>query len=191
MKLFLKGARCNSPKCVTVRRPYRPGVLGKMRRRPPSEYGTQLLEKQRLRVFYGLREAQLTKIFGKALSRPGSLRDVVLGALERQLVNVIFRLGLAPSRVTARQWVSHGHFRVNAKKVTIPSYEVKIGDRVSLNPSSRGLLIFGELSDNIKRYEAPDWLFLDKEKLEGEVKSLPQEVELPFDINLVVDYYSK
>ena len=191
VKLFLKGERCSSPKCVMVRRPHRPGEHGKARRRGLSEYGTQLLEKQRIRFSYGLREEQMEKLFKGALGQGGSVGEVIVNALERQLANVVYRLGFASSRIIARQMVGHGHILVNGKKVMAPSYAVKIGDVVSIKPGSRELLIFKELPATLKKYDAPDWLTIDKEKIEGTVKSLPHQVEIPFDINLVVDYYSK
>ncbi len=191
MKLFLKGERCNSPKCAMVRRPTRPGMHGKKRRRAPSEYGGQLLEKQRIKVSYGLREAQLEKIVKKAFKKPDATNEVIVSYLERQLSNVVFRLGMASSRTVARQLISHGHFLVNGRKVTVSSYSVKPGDVISIHPRSRNSLIFNDLSVKLKKYETPEWLFLDKEKIEGKVKSLPRDAEMPFDINLVVDYYSK
>lgn len=190
-KLFLKGERCSSPKCVMVRRPYRPGQHGKAHRRGLSEYGGQLLEKQRIRISYGLREEQLAKIFKEALGQHGSVGELIIADLERQLSNVVFRLGLALSRIIARQLVSHGHILVNGKKITAPSYRVKAGDIISVRPASRELLLFKDLPTTLKKYETPDWLSLDKDKLEGQVKSLPKNVDIPFDINLVVDYYSK
>lgn len=191
MKLFLKGERCSSPKCAMVRRPNRPGIHGSKRRRAISEYGEQLLEKQRIRVNYGLREAQLAKIVKNSLKKTGAISETIINELERQLSNVVFRLGLASSRVIARQLINHGHFLVNGKKVTSPSYFVKAGDMISIKPSSQNLLIFKDLLIKIKKYEPPEWLSLDREKLEGKVISLPKNIEIPFDINLVVDYYSK
>jgi len=191
MKLFLKGERCSSPKCAMVRRPNRPGIHGGKRRRAISEYGEQLLEKQRIRVNYGLREAQLAKIVKNSLKKTGAISETIINELERQLSNAVFRLGLAPSRVIARQLINHGHFLVNGKKVTSPSYFVKAGDIISIKPSSQNLLIFKDLLIKIKKYEPPKWLGLDREKLEGKVISLPKNIEIPFDINLVVDYYSK
>jgi len=191
MKLFLKGERCSSPKCAMVRRPNRPGIHGSKRRRAISEYGEQLLEKQRIRVNYGLREAQLAKIVKNSLKKTGAISETIINELERQLSNMVFRLGLASSRVIARQLINHGHFLVNGKKVTSPSYFVKAGDTISIKPSSQNLLIFKDLLIKIKKYEPPEWLSLDREKLEGKVISLPKNIEIPFDINLVVDYYSK
>jgi small subunit ribosomal protein S4 len=190
-KLFLKAERCSSLKCVTVRRPQRPGVHGKSRGKAKSEYGRQLLEKQRIRASYGLREKQLAKIVEEAMGKTGSVTESLVGLLERQFSNVVFRLGLAPSRIVARQLINHGHFLVNSKKLTVPSYSVRVGDVISINPSSSQLLIFKDLSNKIKKYETPEWLTLEKEKLEGKVKSLPKDAEISFDINLLVDYYSK
>lgn len=193
MKLFLKGDRCNSPKCAMTRRPSRPGVHGAKRRRAPSEFGGQLMEKQRMRASYGLRENQLSEIVAKAMEKKGAggIGDSIIETLERQFANVVFRLGLANSRTIARQLISHGHFFVNKKKIKAPFYPLKVGETVSIAPNSKELLIFKDLSDKLKKYDTPEWLTLDKEKLEGKLLALPKNMELPFDINLVVDYYSK
>ena len=190
-KLFLKGDRCNSPKCVMVRRPYRPGQHGKKRKPAQSEFGGQLMEKQRIKFSYGLREAQLERIFKNALTKSGSIGETIVSTLERQLSNVLYRGGLVASRIIARQLIGHGHIVVNGKKVTISSFQVRPGDVISIKPNSKNHLIFKDLANNIKKYEPPHWLTLDKEKLEIKIKTLPQEVEMPFDINMVVDYYSK
>jgi len=191
MKLFLKGERCNSPKCAMVRRPNRPGMHGGKRRRALSEYGQQLLEKQRIKVSYGLREAQMLKLVKAAMEKSGAISEVIINELERQLFNVIFRLGLTSSRIVARQLINHGHFLVNGKKITSPSYAVKIGDIISIKPSSLTLLIFQDLSNKLKKYDPPEWLVLDKDKNEGRILSMPTDTDMPFDIGLVVDYYSK
>lgn len=190
-KLFLKAGRCNSPKCVTIRRPYRPGLHGKSRRRGLSEFGQQLNEKQKIRFSYGLRESQLKKTFLLASRNPGVTGEVMLELLERRLDNVVFRLGLALSRSIARQLVNHGHIMVNDKKVTIPSYCVRIGDKISIRLQSKDNPVFSGLSASLKKYEPPVWLNIDKEKFEGKVMGKPKEFKLPFDINMVVDYYSK
>jgi small subunit ribosomal protein S4 len=117
--------------------------------------------------------------------------QAVINILEKRLDNVVYRLGLAPSRITARQYISHGHFLVNGKKNTFPSFQVKTGDVISLKPESQNLLIFKDLAATIKKHTPPDWLDLDKEKLEGRIKSLPRPEDTTFDINLVVDYYSR
>ncbi|MBI4159745.1 30S ribosomal protein S4 [Candidatus Wolfebacteria bacterium] len=191
IRLGLKAHRCNSPKCVMIRRPYRPGEHGKARRRAPSEFGSQLSEKQKLMTTYILRDRALEKIFIKALRASGAVGDTVLAFLERRLDNVVFRLGLAPSRIVARQVIGHGHIFVNGKKVTVPSYETKVGDVISIRPLSINLLPFRDLRDTLKKYEPPVWFSFDIENLSGKVLSLPRDIEQPFDINLVVDYYSK
>ena len=189
-KLFLKGERCLSPKCAVVRRPYRPGAHGRDRRRALSEFGQQLQEKQKIRLTYGLKEAQFRRFFKGALKKGGE-SNIILEKLERRLDNVIFRLGFAVSRSIARQTVSHSHILVNNKIVNIPSYEVKIGDIITIKPTSKNLPLFKELSAQLKKYEPPSWLALDKEKLEAKVVSLPSNIQTPFNINLVVEYYSR
>jgi len=191
MKLFLKGDRCSSPKCAMVRRPTRPGIHGAKRRRALSEYGDQLLEKQRVKASYGLREAQLAKIVKSAMKRTGTVSEIIVSELERQLSNVIFRLGLVSSRVIARQLINHGHFLVNNKNVSSPSFAVHVGDVISIKPRSQKLLIFDNLFNKLKKYDPPEWLYLDKDKMEGRVLSVPKDAEMPFDISLVVDSYSK
>ena len=189
-KLFLKGERCLSPKCAMVRRPYRPGVHGKDRRRPISEFGQQLQEKQKIKLSYGLKETQFKHLVKEALKKKGSNINLILEKLERRLDNVIFRLGFSVSRSIARQMVSHNHILVNGRIVNIPSYGVKIGDIISIKPASKNLPLFKELSAQIKKYEPLPWLTLDKEKLEGKIIALPSNIQTPFNINLVVEYYS-
>lgn len=190
-KLFLKAGRCNSPKCVTVRRPQRPGLHGKARRRALSEMGQQLQEKQKIRFSYGIREAQMKKIFLAATKNPGVTGEMIMTLLERRLDNAVFRFGFAPSRSVARQLVSHGHIMVNNRKVTIPSFQVKVNDIISIRPQSKTHPAFNDLSNVIKAYEPPVWLSIDKEKIEGRVVSLPRDLDILFDVNKVVDYYSK
>ena len=190
IKLFLKAHRCNSPKCVMIRRPHRPGLHGKARH-VLSEVGQQLQEKQKIKVSYGLRESQMGRIFQKAVKNPGVTGEMIIQLLERRLDNTVFRLGLAPSRSVARQLVSHGHISVNSRKVTIPSYLVKIGDQISVRPKSRESGSLKGLSEWLKNYQQPVWLKLEKDSGEGRVVALPKDLEVPFDVNMVVDYYSK
>ena len=191
VKLFLKPERCNSPKCVTVRRPQRPGLHGKMFRRQLSEFGSQLKEKQKIRFTYGIRERHFRKIFQSAAKNPGVTGQMIFHILEKRLDNVVYRLGFAASRSVARQLVGHGHIMVNNRKVTIPSFQVKVGEIVSIRPQSREHSVFKDLINNLKKYEPPIWLAMDQEKLQGKVLSEPKDLEIPFDANLVVDYYSK
>lgn len=184
-KLFLKAERCNSPKCVTVRRPYRPGLHGQ-KRHSISEFGKQLREKQRIRISYGLTNRQMQNLFKK---NP----DEVIKILETRLDRVVYLLGLAASIRIARQLVSHGHITVNGRKVTIPSYRVKIGDVVAIKSESRSLRIFEDLPAKLKQYEPPEWLKLDKEKKEGRCAAMPKvgDIIFPFDVDLVVQFYSR
>lgn len=189
IKLAIKGDRCSSPKCALTRKPYRPGQHGKKRKKL-SEYGVQLREKQKVRFSYGLTEKQLEKVFKEAEKRPGVTADEVMAMLESRLDNVIFRLGLAPSRVAAKQFVGHGHFTVNGRKVTVPSYRVKINDKISVKAKSKDQQNFNDLGERLKNFETPSWLSFDKNMLEATVISKPTDVPQPFDINMVVDYYS-
>lgn len=191
VRLFLKADRCNSPKCALARNPSRPGLHGKARRRALSEVGQQLQEKQKVQYSYGIREAFLRKIFEAASKNPGVTGEMVISILERRLDNVVYRSGLTPSRSVARQLISHGHFLVNNKKINISSYSVRVGDVIAIKPQSRNLIVFKDLTENLKKIEPPIWLIVDKEKPEARISSLPKDYEVPFDINMVVDYYSK
>lgn len=191
VKLFLKGERCNSPKCAMIRRPYRPGAHGKRRSGAPSEFKQQLQEKQKIKLTYGIREAQMRRVVAEAAKNLGITGPMIVNFLERRLDNVVYRLGFTPSRSIARQMVNHGHFLVNGRKVTIPSYRVKIDDVVSIRAQSREHPHLKDLAVNLKKVEAPVWLMFDQEKLEGKVIALPKDIETMFDVNLVIDYYSK
>ncbi len=133
----------------------------------------------------------MKKIFIKAAKNPGITGNMILQLLERRLDNVVFRLGLAPSRSVARQLVGHGHIIVNGRKVTAPSFTAAVGDKVSIRPQSKDHPVFKDLASSLKKYEPPVWLSVDREKFEGTVVSLPKDLELSFDVNVVVDYYSK
>jgi small subunit ribosomal protein S4 len=191
-KLFLKGERCSSAKCAAVKRPYRPGEHSKTKRfRKSSEYGRQLGEKQKIRFSYGLKEKELEKYFVLA-DKSGEPTDTALiELLESRLDNVVFRLGFVSSRRIARQLVSHGHIMVNNRRVTVPSISLKAADEVSFRKESADHSLLKDLAGRLKNYQTPVWLKLDKEKLVGEVLSKPKDVEMPFDLNLVVNYYSK
>jgi small subunit ribosomal protein S4 len=186
-KLFLKAIRCASPKCAMIRRPSKPGIHGgKKRRQTGSEYGRQLQEKQKIQFTYGLNNRQMRRLF-----RGKKEANKVLEFLEQRLDNIVFRLGLTGSRIIARQLISHGHFLVNDRKVNIPSYRTRIGDKIVLDSNSRKLKIFEGLDLKLKKSDLPKWLKLDREKLSGELISKPEDINLPFDLNLVVEYYSR
>jgi len=191
-KLFLKAERCNSPKCAMARNPHRPGAHGaSKRRRTSSELARQWQEHQKLRYTYGVKASQLESVVSVASRRASSTSEKIVEFLERRLDNAIYRLGIAPSRGVARQLVAHGHIFVNGRRVSAASYQVKIGDIISVRPQSKELKHVKNVSESLKKYEPPVWLTIDKEKLEGKVVNLPHDVEMPFDLNLVVDYYSK
>lgn len=188
-KLSIRGDRCESPKCALIRKPHKPGQHGKSFSKL-SEFGTQLKEKQKIKFSYGLTDKQLRKIFSVA-SKSNDAIAVITTLLESRLDNVVMRLGLVPSRSIARQMTSHGHFLVNGKRVKTPSYRVKVNDIITIKESAKSNLVFEEIENKLKNYEVPVWLALDKSKLEGKMESLPHGVDFPFNINLVVDYYSK
>ena|SRR3989344_2801570 len=195
VKLSRKGERSSSPKAALIRKPYRPGQHGKRFKSKVSEYGQQLQEKQKIKFSYGVTERQLLRLF-KEVERKSkqehiSAAEAVVSSLERRLDNVIMRLGITEGRNLARQMVSHGHFRVNDRKVKIPSYKVKVGDKISVRPESKGMTYFQELPERLKKFEPPVWLKLDKGLIVGEVVSQPQDTEVPFNVSLVVDFYSK
>jgi small subunit ribosomal protein S4 len=140
IKLFLKGTRCDSPKCAIERRDFAPGMHG-ARRGKPSEYGIRLREKQKLKRFYGVFERQFRRYFSIASRSPENTGEVLLSIMERRLDNIVHRLGWAPSRATARQLVSHGHVQVNGKACDIPSMLVKAGDTLAVKKRPRSLML--------------------------------------------------
>lgn len=191
-KLFLKGARCFSQKCAMVRNPNPPGVHGKSYRGISSEYGIQLKEKQKAKRIYGLNDRQLKKYFNEAAKKKSNIENFLLQILEKRLDNVVYRLGFAPSHSVARQAVSHGHFLVNNKRVKIPSYEIKVGDTITISPRLLDSALYKDLKIALKKYEPPAWLTLDKEKLVGKVIAAPsrESIESSLNMNLLVEYYS-
>ncbi len=190
-RLFLKAHRSSSPKSAMVRRPHRPGLHGKDRRRAPSEYGRQLSEKQKFKFAYGLREAAMRKVFKAASKSPATTGPMIVSLLERRLDNVVYRFGLAPSRSVARQLIGHGHIMLNGRRVTIPSIQVRPKDVITVRVQSKEHPVFKNLNESLKKHQTPTWLTIDPEKWEGIVTSLPKDFDIPFDIALVVDYYSR
>ncbi|KRM89123.1 30S ribosomal protein S4 [Liquorilactobacillus vini DSM 20605] len=174
------------------RRPYAPGDHGQNNRRKLSEYGLQLREKQKLRLMYGLSERQFANLFVRAGKiREGRHGDNFMVLLERRLDNIVYRLGLATTRRQARQLVNHGHITVNGKRVDIPSFEVAVGDVISLRERSKELQVVKDaLEAAVGR---PQYLTFDDNKLEGTLTRLPQRDELEADIDeaLIVEYYNK
>jgi small subunit ribosomal protein S4 len=169
-----------------VRHPYRPGQHGQARH-SMSDYGRQLQEKQKIQLIYGLSNRQMMSMF-----RSSSKEDI-LQKLETRLDRVVFLLGFAKSPRVARQLVSHGHITVNGRKVTIPSYSVKMKDTIAVRAESRSAKIFDDIQLRLKQYTPPEWLKLKAEELKGECMGKPPVagVQLPFDINLVGQFYSR
>jgi len=191
-KLFLKGDRCYSEKCAIARRPYAPGLHGQGRHKL-SEYGLQLREKQKCKRTYGILERQFKRYFEMAERKPGVTGENLLQILESRLDNVVYRLGFASSRAEARQLVRHGHFTVNGKKVSIPSYRVRPGDVVAVKESSRTLNKFVEAAEAMSRRTIPEWLDLNVEAMEGRVLSLPTRDQIDTDVQeqVIVELYSR
>ena len=181
-----------------VKRAYPPGVQGrrasgKKHRRAGSEYGQQLVQKQFIKRMYGVMERQLRKYFNESLFQKGDTRENLIRRLEMRLDNVIFRLGLAKSRASARQMASHGLVLVNGKRVTIPSYQVKAGEVITLKEKTKKSKLTENLAVVLKKYESPSWLFLDKEKIEGKVLSPPGLDDLGdlAPLSLIIQFYSR
>lgn len=191
-KLYLKGARCYTKKCAFERRPTPPGQHG-VRRRKPSEYGIQLREKQKIRRVYSVLERQFQGYFTLAETRPGVTGENLLRLLETRLDNVVFRMGFAASRAQARQLVAHGHFAVNGRPTTVPSFQVQAGDRVEVRETHRSAQPFKLAREAGRGSQAPDWLSVDVDKLSGSVTALPRRDQMPLELNeqLVVEYYSR
>ncbi len=192
MKLYLKGDRCYSDKCAFATKQYAPGQHGQSRKKV-SEYGIQLREKQKVRRIYGVAENQFRLYFDKAERQQGVTGENLLRLLELRLDNTVYRLGMASSRVDARQLVRHGHFTVNGKKVNIPSFLVKPGQVISVKEASRKSPKFEEIAAAIAHRNAPQWLELDKENLVGKVVALPnrEDIDLPINEQLIVELYSR
>lgn len=192
MKLYLKGDRCYSDKCAFVTKQTAPGQHGTSRKKV-SEYGTQLREKQKVKRIYGVSEKQFRIYYAKAARRGGVTGENLLQLLERRLDNVVYRLGMASSRVDARQLVRHGHFTVDGKKVNIPSFLVKEGNVIEIKEGSRKSPKFEAIAAAIAHRNAPSWLDLDKENLVGRVTALPkrEDVDLPINEQLIVELYSR
>ena len=191
-KLFLKGVRCLSGKCALEKRPNVPGQHGAGRKNV-KEYGLQLREKQKAKRYYGVLESQFKGYFEKADKTEGVTGENLLSLLERRLDNVVYRIGLADSRKEARQLVTHGHFRLNGKKVTIPSLIVHAGDVITLREESRSSEKFKNLIEALDTRITPKWIELDKAQVVAKVAALParDDVDFPFEEHLIVELYSK
>ncbi|MGI6175045.1 MAG: 30S ribosomal protein S4 [Christensenellales bacterium] len=189
-KLFLKGDRCYSSKCGMSRgKP--PGQHGQSRKKV-SEYGLQLREKQKAKRAYGLQEAQFRKYFKIAEKQKGVTGENLLRLLETRFDNIVYRLGLAASRAQSRQLITHGHFRINGKKVDIPSVILKVGDMITVKNTSQDRDLFKAVKESEGKL-VPGWLQADPEALTGTVVALPtrDDIDLTIEEHLIVELYSR
>ncbi len=191
MKLMLKGERCKSENCAVEKRPFPPGMRVSKRRRAATEYNLQLREKQKIRRIYGVLESQFEKYFQEATKTTGVTGERLLQILEMRLDNIVYRLGFAPSRSSARQLVLHNHFRVNGKKVNIPSYQLKPNDIIQVREKSKNMESIHNSLKSLR--DIPEWLTVDKVKLEGSVLRVPERNVIPVNVQeqLVVELYSR
>ena len=189
-KLFLKGDRCLSKKCAMERRPVIPGVHPTSRKKP-TEYLTQLREKQKVKRAYGLQEKQFHGYYEEAERMKGKTGENMLALLERRLDNVVYRMGMGSSRAFSRQLVNHGHICVNGRRVTIPSFIVKVGDVITVKENKQKKAPFVAVKET--RVVAPKWLEFNPSKLEGKVTALPQrdDIDLNIEEHLIIELYSK
>lgn len=181
---------------ILQKRSFPPGQHGPTaRRRQVSDYGLQLLEKQKAKYMYGVLERQFRRTFEQAARRSGVTGEYLLSLLERRLDNVVYRLGLATTRAQARQLVNHGHILVDGRKTNIPSYTVKVGQVIAVRTESRRRTYFKNLVDSgeLTKYRAPEWLRLSPAELSGTVLALPRREDAEQGINeqLIVEFYSR
>ena len=191
-KLFLKGDRCYSEKCALTKRGKIPGVHADSRKKI-TEYGLQLREKQKTKRIYGLQEKQFHKYYEEAERIKGVTGSNMLILLEQRLDNVVYRLGLGVSRSQARQFVNHGLITVNGKRVTIPSYQINVGDVVSVKESKQEQVHFAEIKASKKPGNLPQWLDFDPASLTGKVLAKPtrEDIDMNISEHMIVELYSK
>ena len=192
MKLFLKGDRCYMAKCAVEQGKAPPGMHGQ-RRTKISDYGVQLREKQRLRRMYGMQEGQFRRFFEKASRARGITGETLLQMLEMRLDNLVYRMGFAPSRRAARQYVLHGHVLVNDRKNTRPSSVLREGDVIKVSDRSQSKAYAGQFIENAESRGIAPWLSVNKESLSGEVRHTPSREEIAPVVReqLIVELYSK
>ncbi|MDD2352163.1 MAG: 30S ribosomal protein S4 [Candidatus Caldatribacteriota bacterium] len=193
-KLFLKGERCYTEKCAVEKRENAPGKSSQSRRvRKLSNYAIQLKEKQKMKDMYGLLEKQFSNLFEKAEKKHGVTGENFIQFLERRLDNIVYRLGFANSRAKARQLVRHSHILVNGKKVNIPSYMAELNDVIEVRGKSQSINELKELKEEEREVNVPSWLEADIKNLKGKVVKLPskEDIDMPIDEKLVVEFYSR
>lgn len=183
---------CDSPKCPVTKRSYPPGMHGPNQRRPKlSSFAKQLREKQKVKGIYGILERQFSNYVTEASKKTGDTSKFLLNYLESRLDNVVYRIGLAPSRAAARQLVSHGHITINGKKVDIASYRVRVGEQVALDAKSKTSKRFENLGELIAKKEMPGWLGVDAKTLTAKVLNSPAVEHPNFDVNSIIGFYSR
>jgi small subunit ribosomal protein S4 len=189
---ILWNERCASGKCALTRRRVRPGIHA-YKPRSLSDFARQLIEKQKIRYFYLLKEKQMKNIVDKAKQLKDPLPVALIKLLESKLDTVIWRLGYTHSKLQAKQLISHGHFLVNGKKINLPNYLLKPGDVIEIKERSKNLQIFKDLNKRLKLAQIPAWLKIDFNSLKGEFLRYPEieEVNLPFNLNLALQFYGK
>lgn len=195
-KLFLKGEKCESPKCPMIKKPYAPGQKPKRRRGHVSEYGKELMEKQKLRRWYNLKEKEFARyvksVIGKQ-KKEEAAGDRLLKKLEARLDNIVYRSGFASSRPEARQMVSYGFFHVNDKPVNRPSYRVRAGDVVSVRPGKKNKGVFENFEAKMKNFTSPVWISLDKKKMAAKVtgEAAVRDIAPPVEFSSIFEFYSR
>jgi small subunit ribosomal protein S4 len=193
MKLFLKGAKCFTEKCPVEKRNFAPGQHGRDRKAKIVGYGLQLREKQKAKRIYFTQEGQFRNYFEKAAGTKGVTGEVLLQQLERRLDNIVFRLGFAVARRQARQLVRHGHIAVNGRKVDIPSFQVSVGDEITVRENSKKLVILEGAKEFASHQPTPSWLEINRDTFTGRILALPkrEDINLPVNEQLIVELYSK
>ena len=191
-KLYLKGIRCNSSKCpIEKKGAVRPGMHGAKNSSKPTEYGIQLKAKQKAKRIYGIQETQFKNLYLKAKKMKGLVGTNLMTLVEQRLDNVLYLAGLSLSRSSAKQLISHGHVLINDRVLNVPSYQVKVGDVISLEKEIISKV--GELPASANEFKTPSWLDLNKSKLNVKIISLPvmEEMKNDIDVNLIIEYYSR
>jgi small subunit ribosomal protein S4 len=192
MKLYLKGSKCESPKCPVEKRPFPPGQHGRGRRRE-SEYLLRLREKQKARRIYGVLERQFRRYYDRAARQKGATGENLLRILERRLDNAVFRAGFAQSRDDARQLVLHRHVLVNGKITKTPSFMVRVGDTIQVKEKSKGIVRVLEARERAQSRTIPGWLTVDMEAMQARVVAMPEraDIDAPVKESFVVEFYSR
>ena len=191
---MLKGARCETAKCP-MERQWRnnPPGMHSWRRGRTSEYGVRLREKQKVKRYYGVYNSQFMRYFHQAERLKANTGAALLALLERRLDNVVYKLGFGPSRAAARMTVTHGHIYVNGRRMNIPSYLVKTGDRITVKPSDKSVKLIRDRLEELGEPQLQNWMSLDMAKLEGNVLAMPtrDDVMIPVEENLIVEMCSR